>query len=83
MPEPISKPPGADAILAALAARHKPGDVVILAAIVEATGISPRKAGRVRRWAQSAGRWPYPDGRSQWPGWGHGGQRAMRRAGGS
>ena len=81
MPEHITKPPKADTILAALAARYKPGSVVTLAAIVEAAGISQRTAGRVRRWAQSAGCWPWPDGRSQWKGWGHGGVRAMRRAG--
>jgi hypothetical protein len=83
MPEPNRKPPRADAVLAAVAARHAPGRVVTLADVVGAAGISQRTAGRVRRWALSAGLWPWPDGRSRWPGWGRGGQRAMRRAGGS
>jgi hypothetical protein len=79
MPEPITKPRHVDQVLAAVAARHKPGQVVVLTAVMAAAGISQRTAGRVRRWALSVGLWPYPDGRSQWPGWGHGGIRAMRR----
>ncbi len=83
--EPITKPRRADAVLAAVAAQHEPGQVVTLADVVEAAGVSQRDAGRVRRWALSVGLWPWPDGRSRWPGWGHGGIRALRRsqAGGS
>ena len=82
MPESVTKLPCADAVLAAAAARQRPGTVVTLADVMALAGISQRTAGRV---LDGAGRrrWPYPDGRSRWPGWGHGGRRAMRRAGGS
>jgi hypothetical protein len=80
MTEPVAKPPRADEVLAAVATRHQPGQVVTLTMVVAAAGISQRTAGRIRRWALSAGLWPYPDGRIRWPGWGHGGRRAMRRA---
>jgi hypothetical protein len=69
MPEPITRPPRADAVLAALATHYRPGQVVTLAEICEAAGISMRSAGRVRRWALSVGRWPYADGRSTWVNW--------------
>ena len=51
MPEPNRKPPRADVVLATLAARYRPGQVVTLAQIIDAAGISERTAGRVRRWA--------------------------------
>jgi hypothetical protein len=64
-----TKPPRAEQVLAALAGRHKPGQVVTLAMMMEAAGINQRSARRVRAWATSVGRWPYLDGRAAWPNW--------------
>ena len=63
--EPITKPPRAGQVLAALADRHQPGQVVTLAAMTEVTGLSQRSAARVRTWARSVDRWPYAGGWSQ------------------
>ena len=62
MPKPIPKPPRAEEVLAAVAARYPAGATVTLPAIAEACGVSEGTAVQVRRWARSVGRWPYEDG---------------------
>jgi hypothetical protein len=63
MPKLIPKPLWAEEVLAAVAARYPAGATVTLPAIAGACGVSEGMASQVRRWARSAGRWPYVDGK--------------------
>jgi hypothetical protein len=63
MPKPIPKPSRAEEVLAAVAARYPAGATVTQSAIAEACGVNEVTASQVRRWARSAGRWPYVDGK--------------------
>jgi hypothetical protein len=63
MPKPIPKPSRTEEVLAAVAARYPAGVTVTLPAIAEACGVSEGTASQVRRWARSAGRWAYVDGK--------------------
>lgn len=59
--EPPREPPGADEVLAALAARYRPGDAIGLQQIVDCIGVTWEHARAVRAWAQhpAVGAWPY------------------------
>ena len=48
--EPPAEPPGADEVLAALAATYRPGDAI---------AVPWEKARAVRAWAERVGAWPY------------------------
>jgi uncharacterized protein YchJ len=59
----MPKPSRAEEVLAAVAARYPAGATVTLPAIARASGVSEATASEVRRWARSAGRWAYMDGK--------------------
>ena len=52
------KPDGVDEVLQQLAQHYRPGDAVGRKEM-HAAGVSWRAGGSVRRWAESAGLWPY------------------------
>lgn len=56
---PPEKPAKADRVLDALARAYPPGTRISIAEISAATGIGRTEAFSVRRWARSAGLWPY------------------------
>jgi hypothetical protein len=67
MPKPISKPPRAEEVLAAVASRYPSGSTVTLSMVAGADGINEATAVKVRRRARSAGRWPYVDSKGARP----------------
>jgi len=67
MPVPVPKPPRAEEVLAAVAARCPAGSTVTLPMIADVIGVNVATAGQVRRWARSVGRWPYVDGKGARP----------------
>ena len=60
MPKPIPKPPRAEEVLAAVAARYPAGATVTLPMIAEVGGVNLATAGQIRQWARcrAAGRSP-------------------------
>jgi hypothetical protein len=52
MPRPIPKPPRAEEVLAAVAARYPAGATVTGRMIAEAGGVNLATAGQIRQWAE-------------------------------
>ncbi len=53
MPKPIPKPPRAEEVLAAVAARYPAGATVTLPMIAEVGGVNLATAGQIRQWARA------------------------------
>jgi hypothetical protein len=53
MPRPIPKPPRAQTVLAAVAARYPAGAPVTGRMIAEAGGVNLATAGQIRQWARA------------------------------
>ena len=66
-PRPIPKPPRAEEVLAAVAARYPAGSTVTGRMIAEAGGINLATAGQIRQWARANGRWPFANGKGAPP----------------
>jgi hypothetical protein len=67
MPRPIPKPPWAEEVLAAVAARYPAGATVTGRMIAEASGVNLATAGQIRQWARAHGRWPFANGKGARP----------------
>ena len=67
MPKPIPKPPRAEEVLAAVAARYPAGSTVTLPMVAEVGGVNLATAGQIRQWAREQGRWPFANGRGAPP----------------
>ena len=67
MPKPISKPPRAEEVLAAVAARYPAGATVTGRMIAEVGGVNLATAGQIRQWARAHGRWPFVNGKGARP----------------
>jgi len=68
MPRPTPKPPRAEAVLAAVAARYPAGATVTGPMIAEVGGVNLATAGQIRQWARAQDRWPYANGKGARPG---------------
>jgi hypothetical protein len=67
MPMPIPKPPRAEEVLAAVAARYPAGATVTGPMIAEAGGVNLATAGQIRQWARAHGRRPFANGKGARP----------------
>jgi hypothetical protein len=64
---PIPKPPRAEEVLAAVAARYPAGATVTGRMIAEAGDVNLATAGQIRQWARANGRWPFANGKGARP----------------
>ena len=67
MPMPIPKPPRAEEVLAAVAARYPAGATVTGRMTAEVGGVNLATAGQIRRWARVRGRRPFANGKGARP----------------
>jgi hypothetical protein len=65
---PIPKPPRAEELLAAVAARYPAGATVTGRMIAEAGRVNLATAGQIRQWARANSRWPFANGKGARPG---------------
>jgi hypothetical protein len=63
MPKPVPKPPRAEEVLAAVAARYPAGSTVTDPKIAEVGGVNLATVGQIRQWARAHGRWPFANGK--------------------
>ena len=68
MPRSIPRPPRAEEVLAAVAARYPAGATVTGRMIAEVGGVNLATAGQIRQWARAQGRWPFANGKGARPG---------------
>ena len=67
MPKPIPKPPRAEEVLAAVAARYPAGSTVTGPMIAEVSDVNLATAGQIRQWARAHGAGRSPTARELAP----------------